>query len=157
LGPRDIAVLYRLHLQAPPLVEALARLGVPYQVAAKEPLSETDPLDFRAQRVSLLSLHAAKGLEFEAVFIVGVEEGLLPYRPPQGQPADPEEEKRLLYVGMTRARRLLYLSRCSRRTLFGKYRRPAPSPFLAEITTQWLEKEQAPPPRARVHQMDLFG
>ncbi|MEW5914676.1 MAG: UvrD-helicase domain-containing protein [Thermodesulfobacteriota bacterium] len=157
LGPRDIAVLYRLHAQAPPLVEALGRLGVPYQVAASEPLAETDPLDFKAQRVNLLSLHAAKGLEFEAVFIVGLEEGLLPYRPPQGAPADPEEERRLLYVGMTRARSQLFLSRCSRRTLFGKYRRPGPSPFLAEITTQWLEKEAAPLPKPRSHQMDLFG
>ncbi len=156
LAPKDIAVLYRLHAQAPALAEALARAGVPFQVAADEPLAENDPLDFKAQRVSLLSLHAAKGLEFEAVFVVGVEDGLLPYRPPQGRPAEADEERRLLYVGFTRARRLLFLSRANRRTLFGKYRRPLASPFLADIPEASLSKKKIKAkPRAR--QMDLFG
>jgi ATP-dependent DNA helicase UvrD/PcrA len=155
LAPKDIAVLYRLHAQAPILSEALARAGVPFQVAADQPLAENDPLDFKAQRVSLLSLHASKGLEFEAVFIMGLEDGLLPYRPPQGRPAQVADERRLLYVGFTRARSLLFLSRCARRTLFGKYRKPKASPFLADIPQASLTKKKIKAkPRAR--QMGLF-
>lgn len=155
LGARDIAILYRLHALAKPLTEALGELGVPYQAAAEEPMAETEPLDFSAQRVSLLSLHAAKGLEFKAVFIVGLEEGLLPYQPPGKPPADRDEERRLLYVGLTRAERLLFLSRSRRRTLFGETSEPGPSPFLAALPAEHLQKDQ--PPKRKPKQLGLFS
>lgn len=152
----EVAVLYRLHAQAPVLAEALERAGVPVQVAAKEPLAETDPLDFKAQRVSLLSMHAAKGLEFPVVFVVGLEEGLLPYQPPERPPAPLEEERRLLYVALTRARQRLFLSRCMARTLFGRTYQPGPSPLLADIPPDLLDKEQMISHKRKPRQMGLF-
>lgn len=156
LAPRDIAVLYRLHAQAAPLTQALAQAGVPFQVAGQEPLGETDPLDFKAQRVSLLSLHAAKGLEFAAVFVVGVEQGLLPYEPPSGEPSDVGEERRLLYVAMTRAKDLLFLSRAKARSLFGISGPRAASPFVGEIPADAWQREKISQ-RRRGWQMGLFG
>ncbi|MFH1060301.1 MAG: ATP-dependent helicase, partial [Pseudomonadota bacterium] len=153
---KDIAVLYRLHAQAPLLAEALERAGVPVQVAAREPLAETDPLDFKAQRVSLLSMHAAKGLEFPVVFVTGLEEGLLPDQPPERAPADPAEERRLLYVALTRTGQRLFLSRSGRRSLFGQTRQPGPSPFLAGLP-EGLLAQAANARRARKHrQLGLF-
>ncbi|MCB2186527.1 MAG: UvrD-helicase domain-containing protein [Deltaproteobacteria bacterium] len=155
-GASEIAVLYRLHAQAPPLAEALAQAGVPFQTASREPLAETDPLDFRAQRVSLLTLHAAKGLEFPVVFLVGLEEHLLPYRPPGREPAELGEERRLVYVGLTRARERLFLSRARQRTLFGQTKRPEASPFWNELPRDQLTAapDTATAPRAR--QLALF-
>ncbi|MCB2193369.1 MAG: UvrD-helicase domain-containing protein [Deltaproteobacteria bacterium] len=156
LAPREIAVLYRLHAQAAPLAQALAQAGVPFQVAGQEPLGETDPLDFKAQRVSLLTMHAAKGLEFAAVFVVGVEEGLLPYQPPNGEPSEMSEERRLLYVAMTRARQSLFLSRAKARNLFGVGGPRAASPLVGDIPTGALQRERVVS-RRRARQMDLFA
>ncbi|MBU1155882.1 MAG: ATP-dependent helicase, partial [Proteobacteria bacterium] len=156
LAPRDIAVLYRLHAQAAPLAQALAQAGVPFQVAGQEPLGETDPLDFKAQRVSLLTLHAAKGLEFAAVFVVGVEESLLPYQPPEGEPSDMGEERRLLYVAMTRAKQSLFLSRAKARSLFGVGGPREASPLVGDIPAGALRRERVVS-RRRAWQMDLFG
>ena len=153
---RDIAVLYRLHAQAPLLAEALARAGAPFQVAAREPLAETDPLAFKAQRVSLLSMHAAKGLEFPVVFVTGLEEGLLPYLPPERAPADPAEERRLLYVALTRAGERLYLSRATRRALYGQVRHPGPSPLLADLPPGLWSQEAAPRRARKPRQLGLF-
>jgi len=93
---------------------------------------ETDAYDPRADRVTLMTLHASKGLEFPVVFIVGCEEDLLPYRQ-AGQEVDLEEERRLLYVGMTRAQDKLVLTHARKRFLFGETRQPEPSRFLADI------------------------
>jgi DNA helicase-2/ATP-dependent DNA helicase PcrA len=155
-GARDIAVLYRLHALAGPLREALNQAGVPVQVAAREPLAETDPLDFKAQRVSLLSMHAAKGLEFTVVFLAGLEEGILPYLPPNRPPADPDEERRLLYVAMTRAKERLFMTHSRTRTLFGRSRRPSASPFLKEIAPGLLVLVKPPPQKRTAKQLDLF-
>ena len=154
---RDMAVLYRLHAQAPPLAEALTRAGIPFQTASKQPLAETDPLDFRAQRVSLLSLHAAKGLEFPVVFIVGLEEKLLPYEPPEKDPADVGEERRLLYVGMTRAEQRLYLTRANKRSLYGNTYHPGPSPFWRDLPSDEVVSEKAAPRAKKARQLGLFG
>jgi len=93
------------------------------------------------ETVSLMTLHAAKGLEWECVFIVGVEEGLLPYRLFEGQVSDIEEERRLLYVGMTRAKSALFLTHAEKRVLFGQEFRLPRSAFLQDLNEQWFQME----------------
>lgn len=96
--------------------------------------SETDFYDPRADRVTLMTLHAAKGLEFPVVFIAGCEEGLLPYMRADETP-DIEEERRLFYVGMTRAQKKLVLCHAHTRFLFGQRMQNPPSPFVADIAS----------------------
>lgn len=91
------------------------------------------------ERVALMTLHASKGLEFNAVFIVGCEEGLLPYSLFKSRVSDPEEERRLLYVGMTRAKKFLYLSHAGRRILRGREYELPRSSFLDAIERQLIE------------------
>jgi superfamily I DNA/RNA helicase len=86
----------------------------------------------RAEAVSLMTLHASKGLEWPAVFIIGCEDGIIPLAKKQGY-IDPEEERRLLYVGMSRAKEFLYLTNTQHRYLYGKEQSCRPSPFLADI------------------------
>jgi len=95
--------------------------------------SEAETLERSVERVSLLTIHAAKGLEFSVVFLVGCEDGLLPLDLEGGLRGDPLEERRLFYVAMTRAKDLLFLSRAKQRTLFGKTLSKGPSPFLDEV------------------------
>jgi ATP-dependent DNA helicase UvrD/PcrA len=83
--------------------------------------------------VTLMTLHAAKGLEFKVVFLAGMEEGVLPHSQSLDANDDLEEERRLCYVGMTRARELLYCLHAHERRLHGKFREQSPSPFLSEI------------------------
>jgi superfamily I DNA/RNA helicase len=109
--------------------------------------AEVDALDPRADAINLLTLHAAKGLEFEVVFLAGCERGLLPLWLPGGAAADPAEERRLLFVGMTRARSHLLLSSAARRSRPGGPAEAGPSPFLAAIEPELLN--QSTPPRAR--------
>ncbi|MDH4321885.1 MAG: DNA helicase, partial [Desulfobulbaceae bacterium] len=113
--------------------------------------------DPRAEAVSLMTLHAAKGLEFPAVFIAGLEEGILPCNLP-GKPCDIEEERRLMYVGITRAGEHLTLTSANRRTLFGKTTEQKTSRFVGEIPTELLRHEAArkTKPRPSGQQMTLF-
>ena len=101
------------------------------------------------ESVSLFTLHAAKGLEFPCVFIAGVEDGLLPYTLSGSSSCDPEEERRLLYVGMTRAKKHLILSHADRRELFGRVRNPSRSPFLDDIERTLLSAAEARGKRGR--------
>jgi len=94
--------------------------------------------------VSLMTLHSAKGLEFPVVFLPGLEEGLLPHFNTAGRPEDVEEERRLLYVGMTRARDRLLLAACRRRRIAGRYQDQLPSPFLEELPQELVEVEDSP-------------
>ena len=96
--------------------------------------SEVDLWDPRGSRVSLLTLHAAKGLEFRVVFVVGCEEGLLPLRWGSSADSDTAEERRLFFVGMTRARDRLFLTHARKRLWQGKLRQRDASPFLQEIS-----------------------
>ncbi len=96
-------------------------------------VADIDELDEKADAVTLITLHQAKGLEFPAVFIVGLEEGLLPHRRSLDDPAEMEEERRLCYVGITRARKWLYLLRSYRRNLFGGSTANPPSRFLEDV------------------------
>ncbi|MGB5813900.1 MAG: UvrD-helicase domain-containing protein [Thermoanaerobaculia bacterium] len=94
--------------------------------------------------VSLMTLHSAKGLEFETVVVGGLEEGLLPHFNSSDEREDIEEERRLLYVGMTRAENKLLLACCRRRRIAGRYQDQLESPFLAEIPQDLLEITESP-------------
>lgn len=94
--------------------------------------------------VSLMTMHAAKGLEFAVVVVGGLEDGILPHFNASGTQDDLEEERRLLYVGMTRAKERLALTTCRRRRVAGRYQDQLESPFLAEIPADALEVSQSP-------------
>ena len=108
-------------------------------------VSDVDSLGEQEPGVTLITLHMVKGLEFPTVFLVGMEEGLLPHRRAVEDERELPEERRLCYVGITRAERRLYLTCSFRRHLFGQAQAGLPSRFLAEIPRQLL----APPARAR--------
>jgi superfamily I DNA/RNA helicase len=91
------------------------------------------------ENVTLMTLHAAKGLEFRCVFIVGCEEGLLPYSLFQQRESDREEERRLLYVGMTRAQKFLFLSHAEKRLIAGREYHLKRSSFLDSIEKELIE------------------
>lgn len=102
-------------------------------------VAETDNLDNAAQATTLLTLHAAKGLEFPVVFITGMEEGLLPHSRSLDNEDELAEERRLFYVGMTRAKDRLYLSHVFRRSTWGDSSVAVPSRFLNDIPEALLE------------------
>ena len=103
-------------------------------------LSETDEeKGSEDARIWLMTLHAAKGLEFPVVFIVGLEEGLFPHVRSRGDEDALEEERRLCYVGMTRAQTRLVLTSAARRRVFGEYKASEPSRFLGEIPGKLLD------------------
>ena len=93
--------------------------------------------------VTLMTLHTAKGLEFPTVFLTGLEEGVFPHSRSLGDPNEIEEERRLAYVGLTRARERLYLSRASTRFMFGTPTYNAPSRFFSEIPEELMETRKA--------------
>ncbi len=99
-----------------------------------------------AGAVTLSTLHAAKGLEFPAVFIVGLEEGYLPHAESQNDPDELEEERRLLYVGMTRAKDELTLTLSGRRLVYGRIQTRSPSRFVDEIPAEVVEERLAVSP-----------
>ncbi len=103
--------------------------------------SDADSYDGSSQRAALMSLHAAKGLEFDHVIILGLEQGLLPHEQSIQQEEEIEEERRLLFVGITRARKSLYLTRCRYRMIRGQTLRTIPSPFLFELGMQDFASE----------------
>jgi len=115
-------------------------------------VSDIDELDEKADAVTLITLHQAKGLEFPAVFIVGLEEGILPHRKSFDDPEQMEEERRLCYVGITRAKKRLYLLRSYRRSLFGGSTANLPSRFLQDISPHLISPrglwEESPTPVA---------
>ncbi len=96
-------------------------------------VSDIDSHDPNSQAVSMMTLHAAKGLEFEVVFMVGMEEGVFPHARSLFEPEELEEERRLCYVGMTRAKQQLYLLHASARLLYGNTQHNVPSRFIADI------------------------
>jgi DNA helicase-2/ATP-dependent DNA helicase PcrA len=104
-------------------------------------VSDVDQWDRRAERVSLMTAHSAKGLEFPVVFLVGLEEGVFPHAASARDAAGIEEERRLFYVGMTRAMERLYLSCAQERRRYGSRTFAVPSRFLREIPEEVLQGE----------------
>ncbi|MBI3795021.1 MAG: UvrD-helicase domain-containing protein [Nitrospinae bacterium] len=105
--------------------------------------SESDLVEEGMGTVSIMTLHVSKGLEFPVVFMVGMEDGLLPHKNSMDKIEEMNEERRLCYVGMTRAMRKLYLSRALNRNLFGSWNRGVPSIFLSSIPDDVLEKKKS--------------
>ncbi len=101
--------------------------------------SDVDNLEESAESVTLMTLHSAKGLEFPVVFLVGMEEGIFPGYKSIGEPKELEEERRLFYVGITRAKQYLYLTCAKHRTIFGSTSYNAISRFVKEIPEELLE------------------
>ena len=102
-------------------------------------IADTDDGDMEAAEVTLMTLHAAKGLEFPVVFLIGMEEGVFPLSRASEDPEELEEERRLAYVGITRAEEILFLTNANTRTLFGKTGYNRPSRFLREISDDLLQ------------------
>ncbi len=102
-------------------------------------VADSDEIDGDGTRVSLMTLHTAKGLEFPAVFVVGLEDGIFPHFRSIGEPLELEEERRLFYVGITRARRHLAVSHAWVRTIWGRTQHNIPSRFLGEIPSELIE------------------
>ncbi|MBQ3394554.1 MAG: UvrD-helicase domain-containing protein [Oscillospiraceae bacterium] len=103
-------------------------------------ISDIDNYDEKSDSVTLMTLHSAKGLEFPYVFIVGMEEGLFPGEQSRYDPHEVEEERRLCYVGITRAKKELYMSRAKQRLLYGRTTRPEASRFLEELDEETYDE-----------------
>ena len=169
-GPADVLMTL---LQRTRFIEALRNTGDPQDEARAENVEElisvtkefqknnpdgtlldfltevslvaaADELDDTSGTVSLMTLHTAKGLEYEAVFLTGVEEGLLPHQMSAAEIGGPAEERRLFYVGITRARRRLYLSLAKTRAQFGEIGVAMPSRYLQEIPAELIDWKQSP-------------
>lgn len=119
-------------------------------------LTDSDQQDDGQPRVTLMTVHAAKGLEFEAVFVTGMEEDLFPNASARLYPKEMEEERRLFYVAVTRAKRYCSLSYADTRFRYGSLQLAEPSPFLDEIDEQYVEREDKPLSSAPVARAD-FG
>ncbi|MGH9081632.1 MAG: 3'-5' exonuclease, partial [Acidimicrobiales bacterium] len=158
LGPGELVTAvvertgYRSELLSEGTIEALGRVenvdelvGVASEyrtlaefLEAASLVADSDELEGDGSRVSLMTMHIAKGLEFPAVFLVGMEDGIFPHLRSLGDPVELEEERRLCYVGITRAERRLYVSHAWSRMLWGSTSSNIPSRFLNEIPTELI-------------------
>jgi DNA helicase-2/ATP-dependent DNA helicase PcrA len=131
-------------------LQELVNVTTEYDVTAEEPslsgflerialVSDTDNLNQTGDAVILMTLHSAKGLEFPVVYLVGLEEGIFPHSRSLQSDTEVEEERRLCYVGMTRAREELHLVHANRRTMFGTPSFNRRSRFLNDVPGQWLD------------------
>jgi DNA helicase II / ATP-dependent DNA helicase PcrA len=141
---------YRAELEGQDTMEAIGRLeNIDELIAAAVEydaldeflesvalVSDADEMEQDASRVALMTLHTAKGLEFPVVFLVGMEDGVFPHLRSLDDPSQLEEERRLAYVGITRARRHLYVTHAWSRTMWGSTSHAIPSRFLSEIPTE---------------------
>lgn len=106
-------------------------------------VSDLDSMQDEANNVTMMTLHAAKGLEFPTVFIAGMDEGIFPSQRTLQVPSEVEEERRLMYVGITRAEEKLYLVSAKRRQTWGEYRYYNPSRFIEEIPANLIDSFEA--------------
>lgn len=120
-------------------------------------IADIDAWEEKDNAVTLMTLHSAKGLEFPCAFICGLEEGILPHARSLLDPQELEEERRLLYVGMTRAKDDLFLSYTEQRLLYGEVKNSAPSQFLFDIPEKLIERNVAPFESLRYPRTTDFG
>ena len=121
--------------------------------------SGADLYNKNAENVTLMTMHASKGLEFNCVFIVGCENGIIPYSLFENQKSDIDEERRLLYVAMTRAKKHLFLTNAKRRFIMGKEYNLTRSPFLDKIEKELIKQNKSTykkPKKKEDNQMNLF-
>ena len=142
----NAAANYDQQAEQPSLLDYLQQIAL---------FSDADAYDAESSRVALMTLHAAKGLEFENVFIVGVEEGLLPHERGSNDEDDIEEERRLFFVGITRAKTGLYISYARYRTVRGQLLRTIPSQFLFELGSDFAEPPQEDDAYSDITQYDF--
>jgi superfamily I DNA/RNA helicase len=151
-SPRAIELRTALLME---MVEAVAACGKgkgKLQIGAFLESVTLDPPNNREDEetdgITLMTLHSAKGLEFPVVFLCGMEEGLLPMNPDRSGPESIDEERRLCYVGMTRAKEKLYLSRALSRNRRGSKKRAEPSRYLQDVPVELTERGGAQPERS---------
>jgi len=120
-------------------------------------VADSDDLDETSGQVVLMTLHTAKGLEYPAVFVIGMEEGVFPHLRALSDPDELEEERRLAYVGITRAKQRLYLTSAWSRTLWGSTQYNPPSRFLREIPEELMEEHASTSRRARGESGSSWG
>ncbi|MEG2235844.1 MAG: 3'-5' exonuclease [Clostridia bacterium] len=106
-------------------------------------VADVDNLEEGAEAVTLMTLHSSKGLEFEVVFLVGMEEGLFPSSRAMNENEEVEEERRLCYVGITRAKEKLCLTSASKRTMYGSTSYTIPSRFIDEVPSELYEEKES--------------
>ena len=106
-------------------------------------VSDIDGMDEIANNVTLMTLHASKGLEFPIVFIAGCDDGIFPSARCSNTLSELEEERRLMYVGVTRAEKKLYITTAKRRQMWGEYKYYSPSRFIEEIPTNLIDEEES--------------
>lgn len=138
------AAAYDKQTEEPSLVDYLQQIAL---------FSDADVYNAASGQVALMTLHAAKGLEFEHVFIIGLETGLLPHERANGNQDEMEEERRLFFVGVTRAKTNLYISYARYRTTRGQFLRTIPSQFLYELGANFVH--EVPEDDEEVHQCRL--
>ena len=132
------------HLKAsealPTFLEEVALLQVTDEINPARLAEAGSGVAQAEKKITLMTIHAAKGLEFPTVFMAGMEEGIFPNPRSVGSQAELEEERRLCYVGITRAKEKLFLTHCRSRTMYGSWHANPPSQFIKEIPSQYLER-----------------
>lgn len=128
----DAAAIFDKNTEQPALIDFLQQIAL---------FSDADAYDGSNERVAMMTLHTAKGLEFDNVFIVGLEQGMLPHERSTNNDEELEEERRLFFVGITRAKLRLHISYAKYRTIHGRFMRTIPSQFLFEIGARLEETE----------------
>jgi len=147
---------------AEPFLKGPAYKQLPHFLENISLWKEGETYNPQAEAVTLMTVHGAKGLEFPVVFMVGLESGIFPCTEFGEDPSDLEEERRLFYVGMTRAKKRLCLSYSRSRFLFGKNRKTAPTPFISEIPPDVIEtipdlSQSKPHKKPKAKQLSLFS
>ncbi len=132
----------------------------PFEFLSRITLDPRDDFDDEHDpgKINIMTIHAAKGLEHQVVFIVGCEDGIIPHaRAVEEDAANLEEERRLFYVALTRAKEKLYITSCKMRKMMREHREASPSPFLEEIPAEYIEVAEVEPPAEQEEAFDYFA